>query len=227
VTKGDFYDIIISTTSQGAIMTTTKLSIIAFTALLFAGCTGTTDTSQGGESTTPPASTPTNTSTQTTGTSTSTSTSTSTQTNTPTTDTSLTQSQLAVKRHNEIRAEVYSGFGLVWSDTVAASAQKHADYLGATNTFDHGNSPYGENLYASGGNATYVDAINSWHEEKADFNPQTKECYGEWYECGHYTQLIWQETTEVGCGKSSSSQWDSIIVCQYNPPGNYTGESPY
>ncbi len=133
----------------------------------------------------------------------------------------------AVTRHNEIRAEVYSDHALVWSDTVAASAQEHADYLATIGTLEHSSTSYGENLYASSLDATYLDAINSWYEEKSEFNFDTKTCYGEWYDCGHYTQLIWQDTTEVGCAKSSSASWHTIVVCQYNPPGNYIGETPY
>jgi len=133
-------------------------------------------------------------------------------------------SSAMVTRNNEIRAERFSGSPISWSDTLAISAQEHADYLASTNTFEHGNSPYGENLYASGSDVGYVTAINSWYEEKSYFNTTTKE-YS--YQSGHYTQLIWKNTTEVGCAKSSSSSWRTIIVCRYNPPGNYIGQSAY
>jgi len=133
----------------------------------------------------------------------------------------------AVNRHNEIRAERYSGHKLVWSDELATSAQAHADYLADTDTFEHSSSSYGENLSGSSMGHSFVSAINNWYEEKSDFNPNTKACYGAWDECGHYTQMIWQETTEVGCGKSSTKLGGTIVVCQYNPPGNYNGETPY
>jgi hypothetical protein len=52
--------------------------------------------------------------------------------------------------------------------------------------------------------------------------------YGEpaWDSCwGHFTQVVWKNTTEIGCGcKNGCSPWYSICVCQYNPPGNYIGQ---
>lgn len=52
--------------------------------------------------------------------------------------------------------------------------------------------------------------------------------------CGHYTQLAWRDTAEVGCGLShcegpangSVWLWD-IWVCNYDPPGNVIGVEPY
>jgi len=43
---------------------------------------------------------------------------------------------------------------------------------------------------------------------------------------GHYTQMVWFTTTEVGC---AVYQCDSIIlvVCNYNPTGNWVGKHPY
>ncbi len=131
-----------------------------------------------------------------------------------------------VARNNEIRAELYQGHSILWDESLALSAQAHANYLALNNSFEHSNSNNGENLYASSLVTGYVTAINNWYSEKSDYNLDTKSC-DSGKVCGHYTQLIWQETTEVGCGKSSSNSWTTIIVCQYNPPGNYLGEIPF
>ena len=131
-----------------------------------------------------------------------------------------------VVRNNEIRAEVYSGYPITWNESLALSAQSHADKLASTDSFEHSDTPNGENLFASSVPVGYMAAIDSWYKEKRDYNLDTKSCnLGE--VCGHYTQLIWQETTEVGCGKASSPSLSTIIVCQYNPPGNYMGETPF
>jgi hypothetical protein len=37
---------------------------------------------------------------------------------------------------------------------------------------------------------------------------------------GHYTQVVWRDTTEVGCGLATANGND-ILVCNYNPPGNF------
>jgi pathogenesis-related protein 1 len=130
-------------------------------------------------------------------------------------------------RHNAIRKAHYSSNALAWSDTLAASAQRHADYLARTNTFAHSGSRYGENLYEYSTHKSMVDAVNAWYGEKRKFDPHKRKCNGAWYECGHYTQLIWKSTKKVGCGKSSGTKWKTIVVCQYDPPGNYQGMLPY
>jgi hypothetical protein len=45
--------------------------------------------------------------------------------------------------------------------------------------------------------------------------------------CGHYTQIIWRNTTEVGCGMATCSNGSEIWVCNYNPPGNYLRQNAY
>jgi hypothetical protein len=43
---------------------------------------------------------------------------------------------------------------------------------------------------------------------------------------GHYTQLVWRATTQVGCA-SASSEREDILVCRYAEAGNYRGERPF
>jgi len=55
-------------------------------------------------------------------------------------------------------------------------------------------------------------------------------------ECGHYTQLVWRSTTSTGCGVKdctsnspfgpSFPNW-TLVVCDYEPPGNFVGQRPY
>jgi pathogenesis-related protein 1 len=132
-----------------------------------------------------------------------------------------------INRINEIRGEVFSGSKLAWSDEVALSAKTHADNLAKENSFEHSNSGYGENLYASSATSkTYVDAVNSWYKEKDNYNLNTQVCETGKV-CGHYTQVIWEDSIEVGCATSSSLSWNSIVVCQFNLAGNIIGETPF
>ena len=42
----------------------------------------------------------------------------------------------------------------------------------------------------------------------------------------HYTQMVWNGTTEVGCATDSGGGVD-YLVCRYTPPGNIIGQTPY
>ncbi|EUB56851.1 GLIPR1-like protein [Echinococcus granulosus] len=52
--------------------------------------------------------------------------------------------------------------------------------------------------------------------------------------CGHYTQLVWATSIQVGCAMRQCDDlrphWPNpqyLTVCQYKPPGNYVGRKPY
>ncbi len=70
-------------------------------------------------------------------------------------------------------------------------------------------------------------AVDMWANEKVYYDYESNSGHGE--VVGHYTQIVWQKTTKVGCGKAKSKtdidgDW---IVCRYEIPGNMTGEKPY
>ena len=44
--------------------------------------------------------------------------------------------------------------------------------------------------------------------------------------CGHFTQIIWAATEEVGCGVAGGMR-RQFWVCFYLPPGNFAGQKPY
>ncbi|MDY7012856.1 MAG: CAP domain-containing protein [Cyanobacteriota bacterium] len=49
---------------------------------------------------------------------------------------------------------------------------------------------------------------------------------GRWFDVGHYTQIVWRKTTQVGCGISQAGGND-ILVCRYSPPGNFMSQPVY
>lgn len=137
--------------------------------------------------------------------------------------------QSAIIRHNEIRAEVFSQSKVTWSEVLALSAQDYANYLASTGKFEHQlNNNYGENLYLSPFDASYINAIDCWYKEKLDYHYYSNSCDDI---CGHYTQLIWKDTTEIGCAKARYTTGvykdNTVVVCRYNPSGNYSEEQPY
>lgn len=41
---------------------------------------------------------------------------------------------------------------------------------------------------------------------------------------GHFTQVVWKSTMNLGCGIAISSDNKIYVVSQYTPPGNYNNE---
>jgi pathogenesis-related protein 1 len=39
--------------------------------------------------------------------------------------------------------------------------------------------------------------------------------------------MIWHSTTELGMGQANCAGGGTVVVAEYNPPGNYIGEKPY
>jgi hypothetical protein len=68
--------------------------------------------------------------------------------------------------------------------------------------------------------------VDGWGNEKqfyiAGIFPNVSSS-GNWEDVGHYTQVIWRNTTHVGGGLSSGNGND-VLVCNYSPAGNVSGE---
>lgn len=41
---------------------------------------------------------------------------------------------------------------------------------------------------------------------------------------GHYTQVVWKDTTLIGCAFNLACRTMDFLVCQYKSPGNYQGQ---
>ena len=143
---------------------------------------------------------------------------------------------------NKIRAEVGSP-PLVWSDNLQNLATNYAnkmlqedidcgnDELCRNAVFKH-NLKSGENIaydyvFPSNVNSnTPLKLAKSWvTSEKPEYKRLGESCKT----CRHYTQIIWKDTTSVGCGYATDSN-TTYLVCNYDPPGNmqnyYTVNAP-
>jgi pathogenesis-related protein 1 len=131
-----------------------------------------------------------------------------------------------LEAHNQLRARVRIP-SLRWSPQLATYAQQWAEKLLAEDRFEHRpNSPYGENLaFASGQQLSPDRVVGMWGSEASNYNYATNRC-APGKVCGHYTQIVWKNTTEVGCGMARGNGRE-IWVCNYNPPGNVVGQKPY
>jgi uncharacterized protein YkwD len=103
----------------------------------------------------------------------------------------------------------HNASALTWNDTLADAA---ADWSQKCN-FEHSGGAYGENLASGYPNVTA--SVIAWGHErteydfkKADFDTKT----------GHFTQLVWKGTQQVGCGrtnctgKGNAPGW--FLVCE-------------
>ncbi len=138
------------------------------------------------------------------------------------------QAEAVLVEHNRLRAEVGVA-PLTWSKELSELAQDWAEQLAADGcAFEHRpNNKYGENLYTgTKGMFTVVDGVKAWGREKRNYtygpSGETKQAGV----VGHYTQIIWRNTTQVGAGVAVCGDM-IIVVCNYDPPGNVTGKKPY
>lgn len=138
--------------------------------------------------------------------------------------------------HNKARKEVGSP-PVKWSNTIAKFAQEWADEIAKTGDVKH--RP-GDGVFAqkygecwatwSAGNASIMIPAKMWYDEKKLYKPGAA-IDADLNKYGHYTQLVWKETKEIGCGKAiiragPKKGW-LIVVCNYDPTGNAFGAKPY
>lgn len=152
-------------------------------------------------------------------------------------------STMLLNSHNAVRdAEKANLPKLAWSEPLAQFAQTWANNLKASNScamrHRDGKERYlnneltGENLYWSWSSVPYQDymtkpenVVKSWASEKPDYSFAAKSC-ANGKACGHYTQIVWKTTTQVGCGRAQCGSQE-VWVCNYLPAGNIGGQNPY
>ena len=139
------------------------------------------------------------------------------------------QAQAALDFHNAKRHDVGVA-PLQWSAKLAAVAQNWANHLAkdeGCNLSHTQNNSYGENLFGGrGGKYTALIAAQGWYGEISKYHYEVLTS-SNYFSTGHYTQMIWHATTEVGIGQATCSGGGTVIAAEYNPPGNVIGEKPY
>ena len=123
---------------------------------------------------------------------------------------------------------------LAWNDQLAGQAEAWAQKLAAEGKLRHASEAEsggaGENLWM--GTAGYFAPermVGAFVKERRFYQhgnfPEVSST-GKWQDVGHYTQLVWRDTREVGCAVARGTGYD-VLVCRYWPAGNWMGESPY
>lgn len=124
---------------------------------------------------------------------------------------------------------------MVWSERAAAFAAAYVQRCRFVHSASGERGPLGENLFAGGGTGerTATEVTDAWGNEVSDYSYSTNTCRPG-RQCGHYTQIVWRQTTGVGCAQKlcnvnspfGSGPW-WLVSCNYEPPGNFVGRKPY
>ncbi|KAJ2952132.1 hypothetical protein O0L34_g4410 [Tuta absoluta] len=163
------------------------------------------------------------------------------------------EKQAIVDAHNRLRQQVALGMvssqppaanmmEMVWDEELAATAQRWADQC--TPAHDQasqrevGRWPVGQNLAATwttrppssqeDNEPDFMKQINAWFDE---VNIYYFRPISGGHGTGHYSQLVWGETSHVGCGFTyyydTTRGYTKLYVCNYGPGGNVIGSNPY
>lgn len=159
-----------------------------------------------------------------------------------------------LEMHNTLRAKVAKGQEsglpsaanmrkLTYDDELAKIAQAHANKC----VFSHdcndcrkaknGRFAFvGQNIYMGmssqkDNSAEWRKATQSWYDEVKDFrSSQVSKFPNGGPVIGHFTQVIWAETSKVGCGFSMYKKdgwFTKLYVCNYGVGGNMLGNPVY
>lgn len=65
------------------------------------------------------------------------------------------------------------------------------------------------------------DAVDSWYSEvsKHHFGTEPRSMG-----TGHFTQVVWKASREVGVACARSASGKVLVVANYDPPGNFVGQ---
>ena len=137
--------------------------------------------------------------------------------------------------HNVYRC-MHAVPAFTWDAAIAAKAQAWADngqYMHSSSSSRVvGGEPLGENLAWGSPSRTGVDSTRAWYSEISFTVPygtadNMTDAVPANEAIGHYTQVVWNTSVKLGCGKgtatvsgSSGDYW----VCQYGPAGNWVGQ---
>ncbi|XP_029823633.2 Golgi-associated plant pathogenesis-related protein 1-like [Ixodes scapularis] len=128
-----------------------------------------------------------------------------------------------LKIHNDYR-KLHRSPKMVLNDKINLWAQDWAEQNAAQDSMQHrSNNPYGENLYYFGPSPAPKgpnpkDVVKAWYDEIKDYNFNNGGFSGA---TGHFTQVVWKNSTKLGCGWARSYRNNIYVVCNYSPPGNY------
>ena len=131
-----------------------------------------------------------------------------------------------LEQHNLYRRRHHVG-DLVLNKSLCQMAAAYAQILLAQKELVHSESTYnddllGENLFyefKSSRKFFGKSAVRAWYAEKSEYDFSGESDAGT---AGHFTQLLWKESKELGVGYAAEGG-HCYVVCNYYPMGNFIG----
>ncbi|AGO10815.1 AaceriAFR700Wp [[Ashbya] aceris (nom. inval.)] len=142
-----------------------------------------------------------------------------------------------VKAHNAKRALHEDTPPLKWNDELSKFAYKYVSSLAGTSedpcsyVLKHSDGPYGENIASGFSPETpnVTDYVNAWYNEIEDYDYNNiTGIYHDGKQVGHFTQVVWAKSEEVGCAVvyCSNKGKGIYVLCEYTPAGNTVDSTP-
>ncbi|XP_066935561.1 Golgi-associated plant pathogenesis-related protein 1-like [Clytia hemisphaerica] len=136
--------------------------------------------------------------------------------------------EICLAAHNAKRALHKDTPPMTYDMDLAKRAQTYAEYMLENKQWKH--DPYrkhgykggvGENLFwSSSAFKSSTHGVNAWYNEIKNYNFGTGKSNGG--VIGHFTQLVWDSSTILGCGVARGTG-GTYLVSRYRPAGNYRG----
>ena len=140
-----------------------------------------------------------------------------------------TVAERVVEAHNKLRSAV-GVQDIQWSQELADSARNCA-----ANFIQTCGGPECTTLHGQLEFYTFPDpnvrwsweaVVGGWSDNGTFYNYEADTCAFP-RNCDSYKQIVWANTTEVGCFQATCSNGSNLWICHYNPKGNVEGERPY
>ena len=139
----------------------------------------------------------------------------------------------ALKRHNYYR-KYHQSVPMELTQKLNDYAQQYAETLAEKDEMQHSAKEEREKIYGdwTGENLYYfwtsqIDltitgaaAVDDWYDEIKDYDFQNGKSKNGGV-VGHFTQVLWKDSTQLGIGVAKSSKNSVYVVGNYHPGGNF------
>eukprot|EP00095_Tigriopus_kingsejongensis_P005921 maker-scaffold825_size91437-snap-gene-0.18 protein:Tk05921 transcript:maker-scaffold825_size91437-snap-gene-0.18-mRNA-1 annotation:"golgi-associated plant pathogenesis-related protein 1" len=130
--------------------------------------------------------------------------------------------QEALAAHNRYRAK-HGAQPLTLNAELTSVAEEWSQNLAQLGTMQHRpDNKFGENIFMSTNmEVNGATAVDYWYDEANVYNYHSGTGASS---SGHFTQVVWKGTQEMGIARAKSPSGTTFIVANYNPRGNILGQ---